>query len=42
MVRDLDDLTVLVQPRYLDWLKNEIKKNTENLTYQVPVPDKRM
>lgn len=43
VLRDLDDTAVLINPRYLEFVKEELHKHNEANVYQIPTgADKRI
>eukprot|EP00955_Chlamydomonas_euryale_P028844 304062-Chlamydomonas_euryale.AAC.13 len=42
VLRELDDTTLLINPKFIDFVKRELQKHAESNTYQPPVQDKRL
>lgn len=42
VLRELDDTTLLITPKYVELVKAELQKHADANTYQVPVVEKRI
>ncbi|KAG1666885.1 hypothetical protein FOA52_013518 [Chlamydomonas sp. UWO 241] len=42
VLRELDDTTLLINPKFVDLVKEALQKHTDKNTFAVPVQDKRL